>query len=259
MSRLKPQELRCLLLRAEGYSYKQICDETGFSYTKVNRCVNEGRKAFLDRVAGIESGAECERMAPLLSRLADGEATVEDMAVLRPHLRSCLACRATLREFREAPARAAAYLPLLATPHLLGRVLHRLERLFGLVGAHKTAAVVGVAATLAGGGAVAVRAIDHQTGRPPAAHERLSTPHPVPRSAAKPVAARQHTRSADPPRRKHHRLRKAPRARAALKARTSTPAAPQAPAPASSLRTAAPAPQAAPAPKPRGESAEFGP
>jgi RNA polymerase sigma factor (sigma-70 family) len=35
MSRLKPQEVRCLLLRAEGYSYKQICDETGWTYTKV--------------------------------------------------------------------------------------------------------------------------------------------------------------------------------------------------------------------------------
>ncbi len=27
MSRLKPQEVRCLLLRAEGYSYKQACEE----------------------------------------------------------------------------------------------------------------------------------------------------------------------------------------------------------------------------------------
>src|SRR5205823_1394422 len=103
MSRLKPQEVRCLLLRAEGYSYKQICDETGWTYTKVNRCISEGRRSFLDRVAGIESGAECERMAPLLSRLVDGEASAEDMAAMRPHLRSCLACRATLREFRAAP------------------------------------------------------------------------------------------------------------------------------------------------------------
>jgi anti-sigma factor RsiW len=58
----------------------------------------EGRKAFLERVAGIESGAECERLAPLLSKLADGEAVAEDLAALRPHLRTCLACRARLRE-----------------------------------------------------------------------------------------------------------------------------------------------------------------
>src|SRR4051794_31098228 len=35
MQRLKPQEIRCMLLLAEGYSYRQICEITGFSYTKV--------------------------------------------------------------------------------------------------------------------------------------------------------------------------------------------------------------------------------
>ena len=35
LRRLKPQEMRCLLLRAEGYSYQEICELTGFSYTKV--------------------------------------------------------------------------------------------------------------------------------------------------------------------------------------------------------------------------------
>ena len=77
ISRLKPQEIRCLLLRAEGYSYKQICEETGFTYTKVNRCLAEGRRAFLDRVAGIEAGAASTGSsaatrdgAPLYSRSA---------------------------------------------------------------------------------------------------------------------------------------------------------------------------------------------
>lgn len=41
----------------------------------MNRCLTEGRKAFLARVAGIEAGSECERLAPLLSKLVDGEAT----------------------------------------------------------------------------------------------------------------------------------------------------------------------------------------
>jgi RNA polymerase sigma factor (sigma-70 family) len=35
MSSLKPQEIRCLLLRAEGLSYHEICEVTGYSYTKV--------------------------------------------------------------------------------------------------------------------------------------------------------------------------------------------------------------------------------
>ncbi|MEA2442513.1 MAG: hypothetical protein QOH76_3937, partial [Thermoleophilaceae bacterium] len=68
---------------------------------KVNRCLTEGRRSFLRRVEGIEAGAECERLAPLLSALADGEATAKDMAALRPHLRTCLSCRAALRDARE--------------------------------------------------------------------------------------------------------------------------------------------------------------
>jgi RNA polymerase sigma factor (sigma-70 family) len=114
IARLKPQEVRCLLLRADGLSYKQICEVTGWTYTKVNRCLTEGRQRFLAAVAGIESGAECDRLAPLLSALADGEATADHMAELRPHLRSCLACRGALRTFRDVPHRAAELVPPLA-------------------------------------------------------------------------------------------------------------------------------------------------
>src|SRR4051794_17412400 len=113
MGRLKPQEVRALLLKADGLTYKEIQEETGWTYTKVNRCITEGRRAFVERVRGIESGAECERLAPLLSALADGEASAEDMAALRPHLRGCLACRSTLREYRAAPARVAALAPVI--------------------------------------------------------------------------------------------------------------------------------------------------
>lgn len=37
MAGLKPHEIRCLLLKAEGLSYQEICEATGFTYTKVNR------------------------------------------------------------------------------------------------------------------------------------------------------------------------------------------------------------------------------
>ena len=56
-------------------------------------------------------GRECERLAPALSALADGEASAEDLAAARPHLRACLACRAKLREYRAVPSRVAALLP----------------------------------------------------------------------------------------------------------------------------------------------------
>ena len=55
MSRLKPQEVRCLLLRAEGYSYKQICDETGWTYTKVNGSVPPDASTLLS--GGVVGGA----------------------------------------------------------------------------------------------------------------------------------------------------------------------------------------------------------
>jgi RNA polymerase sigma factor (sigma-70 family) len=35
LRRLKPQEVRALLLKAEGYSYEEICSITGWTYTKV--------------------------------------------------------------------------------------------------------------------------------------------------------------------------------------------------------------------------------
>jgi RNA polymerase sigma factor (sigma-70 family) len=35
LRRLKPQEVRALQLRAEGYSYREICEITGWTYTKV--------------------------------------------------------------------------------------------------------------------------------------------------------------------------------------------------------------------------------
>ncbi|HEX6460007.1 MAG TPA: sigma-70 family RNA polymerase sigma factor [Thermoleophilaceae bacterium] len=242
MSRLKPQEVRCLLLRAEGYSYRQICDETGFTYTKVNRCLTEGRRRFLDRVAGIESGAECERLAPLLSRLVDGEATAEDMSALRPHLRSCLACRAALRDHRAAPARVAAFAPL-----LVPGFLHRLGRFFGHLGMQKTAAVVAVAGALVGGGAVVV-----------SSHDSPPAPPQQSRVAPRPTVVHK---------KKQLRVRRHPRAHAAhsvkrrIAARAQAPVAAPAPRPTPGPAPApAPVPATpAPAPKPSSSTSEFGP
>jgi RNA polymerase sigma factor (sigma-70 family) len=42
LAQLKPQEIRALLLRAEGYSYAEICQITGWSYTKEKRSVWQG-------------------------------------------------------------------------------------------------------------------------------------------------------------------------------------------------------------------------
>ncbi|MBN1528544.1 MAG: sigma-70 family RNA polymerase sigma factor [Thermoleophilaceae bacterium] len=211
--RLKPQELRALLLKAEGYSYREICEITGWTYTKVNRCLTEGRRAFSERLEEIHAGAECERLAGTLSALADGEASAEDLALLRPHLRSCLTCRTRLREFRATPARVAALAPPLAAAasdggglrgfveSLLGAVQHKTAALgerahaaAELAAGQKVAAVAASAAALAGGGAAVEQlALPEARPRPPVAAdtrpvaERVAASEPTP--APPPVEA----------------------------------------------------------------------
>jgi RNA polymerase sigma factor (sigma-70 family) len=102
LAQLKPQEIRALLLRAEGYSYAEICEITQWSYTKVNRCLTEGRQALSVRLAGIQGGIECAKLAPLLSALADDDAPADQLDVLRRHVDTCLGCRARLRSLRAA-------------------------------------------------------------------------------------------------------------------------------------------------------------
>jgi len=53
LAALKPQERRSLALKAEGYSYAEIQQLCGWTYTKVNRCMAEGRKRFLEVFAAI--------------------------------------------------------------------------------------------------------------------------------------------------------------------------------------------------------------
>ena len=190
LGHLKPHEVRALRLKAEGFSYREICAMTGWSYTKVNRLLTEGRQAFLRRVSGIERGAECARYEALLSALADGEATAEQLATLRPHMRTCLSCRARLREFRAAPERVAALVPpaALVAADGGGPLRSLVESLVGaserfhaaaeLATGQKIAAVAASAAALAGGGTAIDEFANHQG--PP-------LPEPVQQVEAQPV------------------------------------------------------------------------
>jgi RNA polymerase sigma factor (sigma-70 family) len=110
---LKPQELRALSLLAEGYSYREIGEITGYSQTKINRCLAEGRERFRSLLARSEDGRRCTELGPRLSAFCDGEASAAEEAELREHLRACSHCRATLRSYRAAPAAAAALAPAL--------------------------------------------------------------------------------------------------------------------------------------------------
>jgi len=136
---LKPQELRALTLLAEGYSYAEIGEITGYSATKINRCLAEGRERFRRLISRSEDGQRCAELRPLISSFCDGEAADDDVTTLREHLRACPHCRSTMRAYRAAPAAAAALAPALP----LGRGLA--ER------AHD--AVAGLAARISAGGA----------------------------------------------------------------------------------------------------------
>jgi RNA polymerase sigma factor (sigma-70 family) len=212
LARLKPQEVRALVLKAQGYSYREIAEITNWTYTKVNRCLTEGRRAFLDRYAEIEAGRECGRWAPALSALADGEASAEDVAALRPHLRHCPSCRASLREFRAAPGAVAAVAgpvalagPAASLPEPLNgdgdgpslvaraweavagglheRVLlssHKLHAGIEAVSAGKVAAVAASATAVAGSGAAAL-----QREAAPPAPVRAAVARPAPSAPAR--------------------------------------------------------------------------
>src|SRR4051812_19488247 len=121
---LKPHELRALTLLAEGYSYVEIGEITGYSRTKINRCLAEGRERFRSLVSRSEDGSRCAEMRPLISAFCDGEAGSEEVAELREHLRACAPRRATPRTYPAAPAAAAALAPALPLHRLLLQRAH---------------------------------------------------------------------------------------------------------------------------------------
>jgi RNA polymerase sigma factor (sigma-70 family) len=111
LSALKPQEVRALTLKAQGYSYAEIGEITGWSYTKINRCMAEGRKRFLQVFAEIEDGRRCDQLASALSEMADGEGANGSTEAVVFHLRSCAACRAKLRAYRAIPDKVFELMP----------------------------------------------------------------------------------------------------------------------------------------------------
>lgn len=110
---LKPAEMKALTQLAEGYSYREIGELNNWSYTKVNRCLSEGRARFRSVFRDSESGERCPEFEPLLSLACDGELGSEELESLEDHLAACGQCRATLRTYRAAPRAAAAIAPVL--------------------------------------------------------------------------------------------------------------------------------------------------
>ena len=209
---LRPNELQCLVLKALGYSYDEISARTGFSWTKVNRSLTEGRRRFFARFGEIASGRRCDRFVPVLSAVCDGHATDEQERMLRSHLSSCQGCRAALRAYRSAPARLAelvppaVVLPLLARGGLWSRMSEwlsagggeragaigaKLQQGAEMVSAQKAAAVVASTAALAGGGAAVhehVRALPEREAPAHVQHSSGTESQPEQQTAGAPPA-----------------------------------------------------------------------
>jgi RNA polymerase sigma factor (sigma-70 family) len=124
---LKPAELRALTLLAAGYTYAEIGAATGWSQTKINRCLAEGRERFRRLLTHSEDGSRCAELRPLLSAYCDGQGTAENKVVVREHLRACAGCRATVRAYRATPAAIAALAPALPVSRSL---LERTQEFF---------------------------------------------------------------------------------------------------------------------------------
>jgi RNA polymerase sigma factor (sigma-70 family) len=118
LRRIKADEAKALVLKGQGLSYREIGESLGWTYTKVNRALTEGRARFLRVYSEIEAGEECERFAPTLAALVGGTASAEALLELRPHIRNCPSCRATVRDLHATRlGRLAALWPL---PALVG-------------------------------------------------------------------------------------------------------------------------------------------
>jgi RNA polymerase sigma factor (sigma-70 family) len=158
---LKPAELRALGLLAEGYSYVEIGERTGWSQTKINRLLAEGRASFRSFVSSSEDGGRCRELGPLLSAFCDGETSPREAVEVREHLRACAHCRATMRTYRAAPRIAAALLPVMPPSRSLLERAQDLaanlsSRLPGFGGGESTAAQVAAAGGTRGAGMAAI-------------------------------------------------------------------------------------------------------
>ena len=129
---LKPDEAKALMLKAEGLSYAEIGERCGWSYTKTNRAITEGRRRFLEVFRAIEAGDACDQYAGTLAALAGGTATSAEIVEIRPHLKHCMACRATVRELHVSKLRGLTLVVpawLLAPVMSLGGLREESDRL----------------------------------------------------------------------------------------------------------------------------------
>lgn len=189
LATLTDTEAQALCLRAQGLTYEEIADTVGWSYTKVNRAVTEGRRAFADHYLGAERGDLCEVTGARLNAYLTGELRGREHLRLRAHLTRCAGCRAMLHAEREADRALRALLPPAIAAAPGGRWLHDhlLSPLSDLATRLAPASEPALGTKL---GAVALSTVALTGGGLTIHHERRATaPPPAIRSALAPTAA----------------------------------------------------------------------
>ena len=116
LRRLKPQEVRALVLRAEGYTYRRDLRAHRVDLHEAEPSADRGSPGLPDPTGGHRGRDRVRAARAAASRLADGEASADELAALRPHLKSCLTCRARLKEFRAPPATSLRWPPSARSP-----------------------------------------------------------------------------------------------------------------------------------------------
>lgn len=187
LASLKDAEAQALCLRAQGLSYEEIGEAYGWSYTKVNRAVSEGRRAFVDHYLGAERGDVCAQAGDRIGAYLAGELRSRDQVRMRAHLTRCPACRAQLHAERTAGHALQALLPpavvtasdrhgllhdhvMAPLTDLLGRLSPAADHALGA----KLGAVALTTAALAGGGVTVQHEVSRHQQRPPAMRAALT-------------------------------------------------------------------------------------
>ena len=99
-----------MLLRAEGYSYREICELTGWTYTKVNRCSSRAARPFSVGWRRSRRGANASgTRRSIRPRRRGGRRRSGGRARAAPQ--DLLELPRALKEFRDAPARVAGLAP----------------------------------------------------------------------------------------------------------------------------------------------------
>ena len=102
----------CLILQSSGASYQRIGEITGYSLRKVERSVLEGRASLRSWEVRLATGEVCERMGPIIDRVAQGQAAARERRSVTRHVRHCGPCRALLRDRRESNEWLASLVPV---------------------------------------------------------------------------------------------------------------------------------------------------